>query len=238
MACGEFAEAISHLEVAVPDIRSGPARAWYSLVPIELADAYLSAGRRGDAEAQLREIGPEIEGSPLLRPKAKLARVRAFAAAEGHYEAMFGATLSMLDRMPQAFDRARTELAWGERLQRSKRVSEAETHMERALAHFEALGAVGWADRTRGELEVMTGQRHNAQPRRTDVLSAQELRIAQHAAAGMRDREIAATLYLSPRTVESYLQSAYRKLDVSNRTQLAAVLAGDGISTQSAVIPR
>jgi DNA-binding NarL/FixJ family response regulator len=77
-----------------------------------------------------------------------------------------------------------------------------------------------------------------AQPRRTDVLSAQELRIAQHAAAGMRDREIAATLYLSPRTVESYLQSAYRKLDVSNRTQLAAVLAGDGISTQSAVIPR
>jgi DNA-binding NarL/FixJ family response regulator len=140
--------------------------------------------------------------------------------------------------MPQAFDRARTELAWGERLQRSKRSPEATTHMERALAHFAALGAVGWADRTRGELEVMTGQRHNAQPRRTDVLSAQELRIAQHAAAGMRDREIAATLYLSPRTVESYLQSAYRKLDVSNRTQLAAVLAGDGISTQNAVIPR
>ena len=238
MARGEFAEAISHLELAVPDIRSGPARAWYSLLPLELADAYLSAGRRGDAEAQLREVGPEIEGSPLLRPKAKLARVRAFAAAEGHYDAMFGATLSMLDRMPQAFDRARTELAWGERLDRSKRASEAATHMERALAHFEALGAVGWADRTRGQLEVMTGQRHKAQPRRTDVLSAQELRIAQRAAAGMRDREIAATLYLSPRTVESYLQSAYRKLDVSNRTQLAAVLAGDGISTQSAVIPR
>jgi DNA-binding CsgD family transcriptional regulator len=45
----------------------------------------------------------------------------------------------------------------------------------------------------------------------------------------MRDREIAALLYLSPRTVESYLQIAYRKLSVSNRTQLAGVLAADGI---------
>jgi DNA-binding NarL/FixJ family response regulator len=45
----------------------------------------------------------------------------------------------------------------------------------------------------------------------------------------MRDREIAAKLYLSPRTVESYLQSAYRKLGVSNRTQLAGVLAAEGI---------
>jgi DNA-binding NarL/FixJ family response regulator len=45
----------------------------------------------------------------------------------------------------------------------------------------------------------------------------------------MRDREIAAALYLSPRTVESHLQSAYSKLEVSNRTQLAAVLAADGV---------
>jgi len=45
----------------------------------------------------------------------------------------------------------------------------------------------------------------------------------------MRDREIAALFYLSPRTVESYLHSAYRKLGVSNRTQLAGVLAADGI---------
>ena len=62
------------------------------------------------------------------------------------------------------------------------------------------------------------------------MLTAQELRIARHAAGGMRDREIAAALYLSPRTVESHLQSAYRKLDVSNRTQLTGVLAADGIA--------
>jgi DNA-binding NarL/FixJ family response regulator len=52
----------------------------------------------------------------------------------------------------------------------------------------------------------------------------------------MRDREIAAKLYLSPRTVESYLQSAYRKLGVSNRTQLAGVLAAEGIRPVASAI--
>jgi DNA-binding CsgD family transcriptional regulator len=53
--------------------------------------------------------------------------------------------------------------------------------------------------------------------------------VARHAASGLRDREIAALLYLSPRTVSSYLASAYRKVGVANRTQLAAVLAAEGV---------
>jgi DNA-binding CsgD family transcriptional regulator len=229
LAHGEFDDAIGHLETAVRFSRSGAARAWYHMVPLELADAYLSAERKREAEAQITDVAPGIEGSPLVRPKAKLARVRAFAASETRYDSMFGEALSLLDAMPQAFERARTELAWGERLHRSNRKAQAVMHMERALAHFDALGAVGWADRARHELEAATGKVRQARPLRTDALTSQELRIARHAAAGMRDREIAAVLYLSPRTVESYLQSAYRKLEVSNRTQLAAVLAVDGV---------
>jgi DNA-binding CsgD family transcriptional regulator len=229
LACGRFDESISCFETASRYIHSGPARIWYHLVPVELADAYLNAGRKKEAEAMLVQCAPEIEASPLVRAKAKLARARAMAAAEARYDEAFADALVLLDRVPHPYERARIELVWGERLHRSKRTSEAATHLERALAHFEALGAVGWADRTRRNLEVVSGKARQAQPRRTDVLSAQELRVAQHAAAGMRDREIAATLYLSPRTVESYLQSAYRKLDVTNRTQLAAVLAGDGV---------
>ena len=118
---------------------------------------------------------------------------------------------------------------------RAGRAGDAVLHLEHALTRFEALGAVGWAERTRGELETATGTARPAQPRRTDVLTAQELRIARHAAAGMRDRDIAALLYLSPRTVESYLHSAYRKLGVSNRTQLAGILAADGIRPSDAV---
>ncbi|HYM67641.1 MAG TPA: helix-turn-helix transcriptional regulator, partial [Patescibacteria group bacterium] len=238
IAAGDFAEAVTNLEIALRLSRSGPARAWYLLVPLELAEAYLGAGRRKEAEKLLGQVGPEIERSPLMRPRAKLARVRAFAAPEGRYDAGFAQTLALLEATPQPHDRARTELAWGERLGRSQRQAEAAVHFERALAQFEALGAAGWAERVRHEFEVLTGKARQVQPRRTEVLSAQELRIAQHAAAGMRDREIAAVLYLSPRTVESHLQSAYRKLEVVNRTQLAAVLAGDGIGTQSPVIPR
>ena len=86
-------------------------------------------------------------------------------------------------------------------------------------------------------------QDNPALPRRTDALTTQELRIARHAAGGMRDREIAAALYLSPRTVHSHLQHAYRKLDVANRTQLAGMLAADGIrpltsAAESASQPR
>ena len=238
IASGDFAVAIANFETALPFLHAGAARAWYLLVPLELAEAYLGVGRKKEAEAQLLRVGQEIERSPLRRPKAKLARARALAAPEGRYDSWFVETLALLEATPHAHDRARTELSWAERLGRSKRTAEAAVHFERALVHFEALGAVGWAERVRRELEGLTGQARVTQPRRTDVLSAQELRIAQHAAAGMRDREIAAVLYLSPRTVESHLQSAYRKLDVVNRTQLAAVMAGDGIGTQSPVIPR
>jgi DNA-binding NarL/FixJ family response regulator len=229
LAGGRFQEAIACLETASTYIHTGPARAWYHLVPLELAEAYLGAGRKKDGERLLRKVAGEVEGCPLVRPKAKLARVRALAASDTSFEAAVAQALGLLEQVPQQLERARVELGWGERLRRSNRAAEATEHLEHALARFEAIGATGWADRARRELEVASGKARQAQPRRTDLLSAQELRIAQHAAAGMRDREIAAALYLSPRTVEFHLQQAYRKLDVSNRTQLAAVLAGDGV---------
>ena len=159
----------------------------------------------------------------------KLARVRGLLASEAKIDASFAEALALLERMPHHLEHARVELCWGERLRRAGRSDDAIVHLEHALARFDALGAVGWAGRTRGELESASGTTRPPQPRRTDILTAQELRVARHAAAGMRNRDIAAFLYLSPRTVESYLASAYRKLDVSNRTQLAGVLAGDGI---------
>ena len=239
LADANFEEAVKAFEKTLPFLRGGgPARGWYHFAPLGLAEAYLGVGRKREAEAQLRTVAPEIEGSPLQRPKIKLLRVQASAAPDGRHDAIFGRAMELLDAMPQPFDRARVELSWGERLHASKRTGEAAAHMERALAHFEVLGAVGWADRARRGLQAVTGKARQTLPRRTDILTPQEMRIAQHAAAGMRDREIAAVLYLSPRTVESYLQSAYRKLDVSNRTQLAAVLAADSISTQSPVVPR
>lgn len=229
LAVGRVDEAVPHLEAAARQFAEGRPRSWYRLVPLDLAEAYVGANRRREAEALLRESGSGIEGTRLRRPLAKLARVRALLAPEARIDAAFGDALAVLDEVPHHLEQARVELNWGERLRAVGRSADSVPHLERALARFEALGAVGWAERARAGLEAASGTLRPAQPRRTDALTAQELRVARHAAEGMRDREIAAKLYLSPRTVESYLHSAYRKLGVSNRTQLAGVLAAEGI---------
>jgi len=172
-----------------------------------------------------------------VRPRARLARVRALLAPERAIDVAFAQALVLLEEVPHVLEHARIELCWGERLWECGRSGEAVPQLEHALVRFDALGAVGWSERARRALEAATGSRRPVQPRRTDVLPPQELRVARHAAGGMRDREIAASIYLSPRTVESYLQNAYRKLGVSNRTQLAGVLAAEGISAL-AVVPK
>jgi DNA-binding CsgD family transcriptional regulator len=207
----------------------GGPRSWYRLVPLDLAEAYVGAGQSRAAEALLRELEPGIEACRLVRPRARLARIRALLVSEARVDAAFAAALPLLEEAPQHLERARVELNWGERLRAAGRSADAVAHLEHALARFEALGAVGWADRARSQLAAASGTVRPAQPRRTDILTPQELRVARHAAEGLRDREIAARLFLSPRTVESYLHSTYGKLGVANRTQLAGILAAEGI---------
>jgi DNA-binding CsgD family transcriptional regulator len=160
----------------------------------------------------------------------RLGRVRGLLAPDAKIDAAFGAARSLLEDAPHPFEEARVELAWGERLVLAGRAADAVPHLEHALTGFDALGATGWSARARRALAGATGTSVPTRAVRTDVLSAQELRVARHAAGGARDREIAALLYLSPRTVEAYLQSSYRKLGVGNRTQLAALLASEGIT--------
>jgi len=229
VASGQYDEAIVRLERAVHAVGITVARAWYHLTPLELAEAYVRTGRRKEAEAMLRPLAAGIEDGPLVRPRIKLARIRALLARESEIDDAFAEAHRLLEMVPQHLEHARVELCWGEALRRAGRSEDGAIHLSHALARFEALGAAGWAIRARAELEAATGSQRQAQPKRTDVLTAQELRVAGHAAAGLRDREIAALFYLSPRTVESYLHAAYRKLGVSNRTQLAGVLAADGI---------
>jgi DNA-binding CsgD family transcriptional regulator len=229
LAAGEAEEAAPLLERAAAVVAAGTPRGWLRLVPLELAEAYVLAHRPADAERVLREVAPGVEACALLRPKAKLARVRGLLAAEARIDAAFGEAAALLEERPHHLERARVELNWGERLRRAGRARDAAVHLERAVTWFDALGCVGWAGRARGELEATGAVARRATERRTDALTPRELRIARHASAGLRDRDIAAVLYLSPRTVESHLQHAYRKLGVSNRTQLAAVLAADGV---------
>ncbi|MFI6298184.1 AAA family ATPase [Nonomuraea sp. NPDC050790] len=122
------------------------------------------------------------------------------------------------------FERARTELLYGEWLRRARRRSDARTPLRSALEIFERLRATPWADRARAELRasgdnVPTAEATVAAPR--DRLTAQELQVVRLAKEGHSSREIAAQLFLSRRTVEHHLYKAYPKLGVGSRRELA-----------------
>ena len=113
----------------------------------------------------------------------------------------------------------------GERLRRDRRRSDARNQLGRAAGIFRALEATPWAERAEAELAACGAP--VARPTATApsaVLTPQELQIALLVKQEMRNRDMAATLFLSLRTVEAHLSSSYRKLGVSGRTQLATLL--------------
>jgi DNA-binding CsgD family transcriptional regulator len=121
---------------------------------------------------------------------------------------------------------ARCQLAFGEWLRRERRIIEARRHLSVALKTFERNAAAPLAQRARAELRA-AGVADNASLAREETssaLSAQELLVAQLAAEGLTNKEIADQVYLSHRTVGAYLHSAFTTLGISRRSQLATAL--------------
>jgi DNA-binding CsgD family transcriptional regulator len=114
---------------------------------------------------------------------------------------------------------ARTASLHGTWLRRRQRKRQAREALERALAIFERLGAAVYADRARSELARIGGR-----PASSGGLTPSERRVAELVAEGKTNREVAATLVVAERTVESALTQVYRKLGVRSRTELARKL--------------
>ncbi|MGH3622241.1 MAG: helix-turn-helix transcriptional regulator [Sciscionella sp.] len=123
------------------------------------------------------------------------------------------------------FERARTELLYGEWLRRARNQTDARQQLRSACEIFERLGAAPWTDRARTELRA-TGERRPAQDPVSDLLNRltpQELQVVRLAAKGLSNRDIGAQMFLSPRTVGYHLYKAYPKLGVTSRSELAAL---------------
>jgi DNA-binding CsgD family transcriptional regulator len=127
------------------------------------------------------------------------------------------------ERLPVPLELGRTLLVKGQIERRAKRRSAAKESLENAVAIFEELGAGPWAEKARAEL-ARVGLRRPASRGLTET----ERRIAELAATGLKNREVAAKLFLSPKTVEANLARAYRKLDIHSRAELGARLASPG----------
>jgi DNA-binding CsgD family transcriptional regulator len=189
----------------------------------DLADAASHADHPDDAAATLESLEASAKSttSPALHDGLRLAR--AVLAAPDEAEAHFRSALAAdLTRRP--FTRARTEMAYGEWLRRQRRVTESRPHLRAARDTFDALGTAPWGERARHELRLAGERSGERQAVTHDILTAQELQIAQLAASGLTNREIGQRLYVSHRTVGAHLAKTYAKLAVTSRVQLRDAL--------------
>ncbi|MFI1696686.1 ATP-binding protein [Streptomyces bobili] len=191
-------------------------------------------------EAAVRLSRPALAREPLARLTdwahharqpwidAHVQRCRALLAPEADTDELYRAALR-LHPGDRQFDRARTALLYGEWLRRTRRKSEARAQLRDAFETFRRHGAAPWAERARAELDA-TGE---VLPRTETVgalavLTPQERKIIRLAARGLSNRDIAAQLFLSPRTVGYHLYKAFPKLGVSARTELAVLEGLEG----------
>jgi DNA-binding CsgD family transcriptional regulator len=194
----------------------------------DLIEAYIRAERIDDAWLRLELWERRAAQTQRLWALAAAARYRGLLAAEDEIDADFGEALALHDRTPSGFERARTELCYGERLRRAGRRVDARMHLRSSLETFERLGAVPWAERTRAELRATGETARRRDPTAAERLTPQELQVALAVGVGRTNRDVAAALFLSPKTIEYHLGNIYRKLDVRSRAQLAHLLAREG----------
>jgi len=189
-----------------------------SYIP-DAVEAMISLGRGGEAEPLIEAL--ECNGRRLDRPwmLAVGARCRSmWLAARGDVEAAARKAqdaMSEHDRLPMPFERARTQLLLGQLHRRQRQKERSRAILREALQAFEAMGTPLWADRVRAELA-----RAEAAPTRDLTLTPSERRVAELAASGMTNRDVAAALFISPKTVEANLARIYPKLGIKSRAEL------------------
>jgi DNA-binding CsgD family transcriptional regulator len=193
---------------------------------MELVEAAARSGHPDEAAAHVAAARDAQIGELSPRLALILAGAAAMAAADRDHRDLFERALRTPDADRWPFDLARIELAYGERLRRTQSPSDARAHLRAAIDAFEQLGARPWTERAANELRA-TGI-HRERPGSPDItgLTAQQRQIAELAAAGLSNKQIAERLFLSPRTVGYHLYQIFPKLGVTSRAALRDALAG------------
>ncbi len=159
-------------------------------------------------------------------------------AADAGFADDFERAITLHEQTPDVFEAARTRLAYGERLRRSRNRVLAREQLRAAADTFDALDARPWAERARAELAATGETRQPRDASTIDVLTPQELQIALLLAGGKTTREAAAALFLSPKTVEYHLRHIYQRLGIHSRDELAQRLRQPGPETSAAASQR
>jgi len=194
----------------------------------DLVEAYVALGRHPDARTVAEQF---TDATPPTAPswlRALAARCRGLAATDPATALVeFEDALAAHAEAPDLFETARTRLHYGARLRRSSGRVQARDQLRAAHAAFAEMDLTAWAERALAELAA-TGERpRSRRPQKLEPLTSQETRVALQAAQGLTTKDIAAALFLSPKTVEHHLSSVYRKRGYRSRVELAASFQRD-----------
>ncbi|NUR14974.1 MAG: helix-turn-helix transcriptional regulator [Dermatophilaceae bacterium] len=193
-----------------------------------LANALVLAGRPDDADHLLLAHEQRAEAVGHASATARLAYARGrWHGSRGDLDAArasFERALTLLAPLPLAYDRARVHFAFGQTLRRAGRRAEADAVIATAREAYLALGATTYVSRC--DRELAAGGVHAVrQHREHDELTTQEEVVASLVASGRTNKEVAAELFLSAKTVQYHLTRIYAKLGVRSRSELAALRA-------------
>jgi DNA-binding CsgD family transcriptional regulator len=199
---------------------------WFGLALTELVEAAVGLGEVDVAIEAVQQLVTRTSVAATDWALGMEARSRALVATGDHADRYYREALERLGRTGLSVHRARTELAYGEWLNRENRHLDAREQLRAAHALFDGIGAEAFAERARRAL-LATGEAVRARTvsRRVE-LTPQEAQIARLARDRRTNPEIAAELFLSPRTVEWHLRKVFTKLGVTSRRELGDALSG------------
>jgi len=227
MCLGRPAEALERLLTIVSTARPGSHPTFLYGLP-DTVETAARADRLEEVSAHADRFRQWAEQYRSPEALALLARCRGLIDESGAQE-HFARAIELADAL-SPFDAARTELLYGEWLRRRRRRIDARRHLRSALECFGRLGMTPWEARARSELRASGETARRRDPSTLDQLTPQELQIARLVAGGKTNPEVAAQLFLSPRTIDYHLRKVYAKLDIASRAELAGIDLGEPVT--------
>jgi DNA-binding CsgD family transcriptional regulator len=229
LASSRPAEALARLETLAAGSETGhPVIALLS-VP-DLVEAAVRANQTQRGQTALAGFEQWATHAAPPWALALVPRCRGLLSAGAAADRHFAEALRLHGPSSRPFDRARTQLLYGEALRRARRRAEAREHLRAALTTFERLGAAPWAERARTELRASGETPRQRDPSTLDQLTPQELQIVRFVGQGATNREVAAQLFLSPRTIDYHLRQIFTKLGISSRVELVRLRVDEGVT--------
>ena len=221
LGLGQWEAAATRLE-AVSSAAPGTGHPYVALRALpDLVEAAVRADRPDVAESAATRFAGYAQQGALDWQLALAARCRALITRPSEAkEQLLSEALTFHDRDRRPFNKARTLLLLGEHLRRERRRVEARAHLRSATETFQRLGAAPWEQRARAELRATGESARKREPSTLTQLTSQQLHVVRLVAEGATNKEVAAQLFLSPRTVDHHLRNVFAKLGISSRAEL------------------